>query len=154
MSGRWPERDFVAQMRNAGLRMRLKLLATLIVCVSFLTQFGASLSGASAARDGTLGRLWCHKQISVAATAKSAPTKSVEAPLGDKSAPNGAPFSHDHGSCSFCQLGVDAPPFDANVLAPRIVGISWRTAKAETESPLPRYVFNRGAPARAPPSQA
>jgi hypothetical protein len=131
----------------AGRRMRKKLLATLIVCVALLTQIGASLSGAAAARDGIAGGLWCHKQIAAAYAAKA----GAATPPGDTSAPNGAPASHDHASCSFCQAGVDAPTMDAAWPAPRIVAFSRRLALL-APAPVFAPVFNRSAPARAPPS--
>jgi hypothetical protein len=144
-------RDFWTDRRTP---MRSKLIATLIICVSFLTQIGASLSGAAAARDGFGGRLWCHNQIvSQIGAAKAAVANEATTPR-DAPAPKGAPVSHDHGSCSFCQAGMDAPTIGAAVIAPRHVKLTWRAALAEAEAPVFRSALNRGAPARAPPSLA
>jgi hypothetical protein len=127
--------------------MRSKLIATLIICVSFLTQIGASLSGAAAARDGFGGRFWCHNQIvsqivSQIGVAKAAVSNDATTPR-DAPGPKGAPVSHDHGSCSFCQAGVDAPTIGAAVIAPRLVKLTWRTALAEADAPVFRSAFPR-----------
>jgi hypothetical protein len=129
-----------------GPLVQKRLLASLIVCVALLTQFGASLWGAAAARDGLPG---CHRSIAWSLTADVKPSDSAgpEAPAQLPAA------GHDHASCSLCQLSFsfiqsDAPVFDAVVVA------HVRVALAEPRAPAPTIVFNRSAPARAPPSQA
>ncbi len=122
-----------------------RLLASLIVCVALLTQFGASLWGAAAARDGLVG---CHKSMAWSATANAATPSDP-----GQAAPAQAPSKPDHACCSLCQLGSgfiqsEAPVFEARAVAYR------RVLLAEPVAPEPLRVFNRGAPARAPPSQA
>jgi hypothetical protein len=126
--------------------VRHRLLASLIVCVALLTQFGASLWGAAAARDGLPG---CHRNIAWSVTAD---VKTSDA--GGSEAPTNLPAAgHDHASCSLCQLSLGftqsvPPAFDAIVVA------HVRVVLAELRAPKPTVVLNRSAPARAPPSQA
>lgn len=123
--------------------MRKKLLASLIVCVALLTQFGASLWGAAAARDGYVS---CHRPLSTEVFSDSALS-------GGKGAPAGAPSTHDHASCSLCQLGFCAlggePPF----FSAEAIRFHWRVAFVETDVAVAPSVFNLNAPARAPPSR-
>jgi hypothetical protein len=129
-----------------GRLVRHRLLASLIVCVALLTQFGASLWGAAAARDGLPG---CHKSIAWSATAAhAAPTEDAGGGTPAQKLPG-----HDHASCSLCQLGFsfihsDAPVFEARVVAHKRVRLG-EPAHVDVVA-----VFNRGAPARAPASQA
>jgi hypothetical protein len=124
--------------------VRNRVLASLIVCVALLTQFGASLWGAAAARDGLPG---CHRNIAWSATA------DVTRPDDGGAAPEQKPAGHDHGSCSLCQLSFgffysETPVFEARVVAHQRVRLG-------EPAPLDVIaVFNRSAPARAPPSQA
>jgi hypothetical protein len=125
--------------------LRKRVLASLIVCVALLTQFGASLWGAAAARDGLVG---CHKNIAWSDTVDLKRSADL-----DRAAPAQKPVGHDHASCSLCQLGFnffhsETPIFEARVLAHA------RVALAEPEIPAPTPVFDYAAPARAPPSQA
>lgn len=122
--------------------MRRRLLASLIVCVALLTQLGASFWGAAAARDGYV---FCHRQIVVAQTQDAPP-----APV--KNAPAGAPLSHDHGSCSLCQLGFSVIGAEPPHFSAQAIRFHWRIAFVERDAPAPRFVFNLNAPARAPPS--
>jgi hypothetical protein len=122
-----------------------RLLASLIVCVALLTQFGASLWGAAAARDGLVG---CHKNI---AYSDRADLRRV--PDADRGAPAQTPAKPDHACCSLCELGFgflgsEAPVFETHVAARRLVRSG---APADMDVIA---VFNRSAPARAPPSQA
>jgi hypothetical protein len=124
--------------------LRTRLFASLIVCVALLTQFGASLWGAAAARDGLPG---CHRSIAWSATA------DVMRPDDASGAPAQKSPGHDHGSCSLCQLSFglfysETPVFEARVLAHQ------RVRLGEPASLDVIAVFNRSAPARAPPSQA
>jgi hypothetical protein len=129
--------------------MRNRLLASLIVCVALLTQLGASLSGAAAAR----GYVRCHMSIAAAAApvsvAQSAADKVAPADL-----PAGAPASHDHASCALCQLGLTAIGADAPVLPARSIKPYWRVARIGFDAPPLLSVFNKSGPARAPPSRA
>lgn len=124
--------------------MPKRFLASLIVCVALLTQLGASFWGAAAARDGVAP---CHQTTSIDAMAGRADGKPMGAPMG-------APAPHDHASCALCQLGfsvVDsAPPIfvQRNVVSQAVV------TAPEPDLPAPRAIFNRSAPARAPPSRA
>lgn len=122
--------------------MRQRLLASLIVCVALLTQLGASLWGAAAAREGYAG---CHKQTAI-----------VLAPdaRNDRPAPFDAPAPHDHASCSLCQLGFTAIDSDAPSLPAGRPASYWRVSAAELAVPPRAKIFNRNAPARAPPFRA
>jgi len=132
---------------NRWRNMRNRLLASLIACVALLTQLGASFWGAAAARDGYAG---CHRRI--------APIAATEAPPAGKGVPSGVPSSmpgpHDHGSCSLCQLGFAVIDGEPPILPSRSVAIEWRIVLLIAETPPLRSVFNRSAPARAPPFQA
>lgn len=119
--------------------MSKRMLASLIVCVALLTQLGASFWGATAARDGYLP---CHREIAVSA--------DLSRDAGRK--PMGAPAPHDHASCSLCQLGFSVVSSDAPLFEARAVAFHSRVALEEPDIPAPRAVFNRSAPARAPPS--
>lgn len=119
--------------------MRKRLLATLIVCAALATQFGASLAGAAAVRDGYAA---CHKFFS-AAGADAAENQRAPAPA--------SPSSHDHAACSLCQIGFNA--IDVNLPA-----LPWPTVEPhrQTVAALPEArpfacEYNRNAPARAPP---
>ncbi|KAF2989656.1 hypothetical protein OGR47_01205 [Methylocystis sp. MJC1] len=121
--------------------MRQRLLASLIVCVALLTQLGASLWGAAAAREGYAG---CHRQAAIVAATDA---------RGGRGAPFGAPTPHDHASCSLCQLGLTAIDSDAPSLPARRLEPYWRIEAAESAaSPLGK-IFNRNAPARASPAR-
>jgi hypothetical protein len=125
--------------------LRTRLLASLIVCVALLTQFGASLWGAAAARDGLPG---CHRNIAWSATVDVAPPDDA-----GREPPRQKPAGHDHGSCSLCQLNFglyysETPVFEARVVAHQRVRLG-EPAHLDVIA-----VFNRSAPARAPPSQA
>ena len=125
--------------------LRKRVLASLIVCVALLTQFGASLWGAAAARDGLVV---CH--TSIASSDTLGPTRIDQV---DRGAPAQTPVGHDHASCSLCQLGFtffrsETPVFEARVLAHARIRLS------EPEIPAPTPVLTYSAPARAPPSQA
>ena len=128
--------------------MRRKLIATLIICITLVMQFGASLSGAAAARDGFSASPWCHKQS--AAIAAASPAASVD----EKTAPGGAPGTHDHASCSFCQIGFTAALFETTVFEALAIEPYRRIALIVPETPKRGFSFNRSAPARAPPSLA
>ncbi|PPD42658.1 MAG: hypothetical protein CTY15_11905 [Methylocystis sp.] len=121
--------------------MRKRLFASLIVCVALLTQLGASFWGAAAARDGYAG---CHKQslFSLAAAAQTSGEKGVPA----------APATHDHASCSLCQLAFAAIDADPPALPARSIKPAWRIAFVAAEPPPRPTALNRSAPARAPPS--
>jgi hypothetical protein len=119
--------------------MRNRLLASLIVCVALLTQLGASLWGATAAREGYVG---CHRQI--------APYAIAGAPVSDAGAPVGAP-AHDHASCFLCQLGLSAVDSDAPTLPARLLTPIWRFALSKPDASPRLHALNRNAPARAPP---
>ncbi len=119
--------------------MRKKLLASLIVCVALLTQIGASFWGAAAAREGFAP---CHRQIAV----------SLADHADGKSPPSGGPVSHDHASCSLCQLGLTAIGAAAPVLPARSIGPQWRMSPSPADAPPPLARFNKSAAARAPPS--
>jgi hypothetical protein len=122
--------------------MHKRLLASLIVCVALLTQLGASLWGAAAARDGYAG---CHKSVAIHKIANAGV-------LGDTATPGEAPTPHDHASCFLCQLGFTAISSGAPLLPMARLQLYWRVAMdAPGGSPRPN-VFNRNAPARAPPS--
>jgi hypothetical protein len=122
-----------------GGLVRKRLLASLIVCVALLTQLGASFWGAAAARDGIAP---CHRVMTVSATTQGdAAGKST-----------GAPAPHDHASCSLCQLGFSVVNSDAPVFVAENLAYHFRVALTEPDFPAPRAVFNRSAPARAPPS--
>jgi hypothetical protein len=125
--------------------LRIRLLASVLICVALLTQFGASLWGAAAARDGLPG---CHRSIAWSTNADVTRPDTVgnEAPA-QKSA------GHDHASCSLCQLSFglyysEAPVFEARLLTHRRVPLG-EPANLDVIA-----VFNRSAPARAPPSRA
>jgi hypothetical protein len=126
--------------------LRTRLLASLIVCVALLTQFGVSLWGATTARDGFPG---CHRPVDgYAAAAVVDP-----APAASQKAPAQTPAKPDHACCSLCELsfgflGSDAPVFETHVAVRRLVRFG---APADMDVIA---VFNRSAPARAPPSQA
>lgn len=123
--------------------MRQRLLASLIVCVALLTQLSASLWGAAAAREGYAG---CHKQTAIVAAPDAG---------NDRSTPFDAPTPHDHASCSLCQLGFTAIDSDAPSL-PAAPPAPYRQVAAAAESAVPPHarIFNRNAPARAPPFRA
>jgi len=128
-----------------GAPLHRRLLASLIICVALLTQFGASLWGAATARDGVVG---CHKTIAWTAMADVGPSGDT-----DREAPAQSPSKPDHACCSLCQLSFgffksEAPVFETRAVAYR------RVLLAEPAAPAPLTVFNRSAPARAPPSQA
>lgn len=123
--------------------MSKRVVASLIICVALLTQLGASFWGAAAARDGMTP---CHRVMTVAA-AVSTPGQDD---AGGK--PANAPVTHDHASCSLCQLGFSVVSSDAPVFEARPVVFYSRISLAESESPAPRVIFNHSAPARAPPS--
>lgn len=125
--------------------LRKRLLASLIICVALLTQFGASLWGAAAARDGVVG---CHRSVAWSATADV--SRSAEE---GRATPAQAPSKPDHACCSLCQLSFgfftsEAPVFETRAVAYR------RVLLAEPVASAPLTIFNRSAPARAPPSQA
>lgn len=122
--------------------MHQRLLASLIVCVALLTQLGASLWGAAAAREGYPG---CHRQTAIVAATDA---------RDDRGAPFGAPAPHDHASCSLCQLGVMAIDSGAPSLPARRLEPDWRLESTEWAAPPPRKIFNRNAPARASPALA
>lgn len=128
--------------------MRRKMIATLIICVTLVMQFGASLSGAAAARDGFADSPWCHNQAAVVDAA--APADRVS--FNGKTSPGGAPLEHDHASCSFCQIGFTAALLETSVFEALVIEPYRRIALIEPASPATRVVFNRSAPARAPPS--
>ncbi len=128
---------------NAGRLMRKRLLASLIVCVALATQLGASLWGAAAARDGYVG---CHRSPAFSVSLDEAsPASRTESPVP-------ASQTHDHASCSLCQLGFSVIDPVAPVLQAEPVVFHTRVARVETDTPPTRVVFNRSAPARAPPS--
>jgi hypothetical protein len=118
--------------------MSKRVVASLIVCVALLTQLGASFWGAAAARDGIAP---CHRVITVASAAQDAAGQ-----------PSGAPAPHDHASCSLCQLGFSVVSSDAPVFVAETLVFQSRVALPEPDALSPRAVFNRSAPARAPPS--
>lgn len=122
--------------------MRKRLLASLIVCVALLMQIGASFSGAAAARAGDAP---CHRQVAAMADAVAPDV------AGGKSLPTGAPVSHDHASCSLCQLGLTAIDSVAPVLPARAVAPEWRVSLKWADPPSSRPPFNKSAPPRAPP---
>lgn len=122
--------------------MRKRLLASLIVCVALLTQIGASFWGAAAAREGYAP---CHRRAVAIADAMATDV------AGGKSLPTGAPVSHDHGSCSLCQLGLTIIGSDAPVLPVRAVAHAWRVSTNWTEARPPGFAYNKSAPPRAPP---
>lgn len=122
--------------------MRQRLFASLIVCVALLTQLGASLWGAAAAREGYAG---CHKQTAIVAAPDA---------RNDRRAPLDAPTPHDHASCSLCQLGFTAVDSDAPSLPAGRQAPYRQVAAAESAVPPHARIFNRNAPARAPPFRA
>jgi len=128
-----------------GAPLHRRLLASLIICVALLTQFGASLWGAAAARDGVVG---CHKSMAWSTT-----TDFGRAGEEGRATPAEAPAKPDHDCCSLCELSFgflesETPVFETQAVAYR------RVLLAEPVTPAPLVVFNRSAPARAPPSQA
>jgi Protein of unknown function (DUF2946) len=134
----------VLSMRNRNTvgraDMSKRVVASLIVCVALLTQLGASFWGAAAARDGIAP---CHRVMTVSTTtAGDAAGKST-----------GAPAPHDHASCSLCQLGFSVVNSDAPVFVAENLAYHFRVALTEPDLPAPRAIFNRSAPARAPPSR-
>jgi hypothetical protein len=126
-----------------GHTVRNRLIASLIVCVALLTQFGASLWGAVEAREGLPN---CHRNIAWSATA------DVTRPdVARHEAPAQKSAGHDHGSCSLCQLSFglfysEAPVFEARVVTHQRVSLS---EPADLDVIV---TFNRSAPARASPS--
>ncbi|QGM96885.1 hypothetical protein [Methylocystis parvus] len=128
--------------------MRKRLLASLIVCVALLTQLGASLSDAAAAR----GYVRCH--MAVAASASVSAVESAAEKAAPAGVPAGAPAPHDHASCALCQLGLAAIDAHAPVLPARSIKPYWRVARIAVDAPPLLSVFNRSGPARAPPSRA
>jgi hypothetical protein len=132
--------------RSQGQAFRLARRGrTLIVCVALLTQFGASLWGAAAARDGMVG---CHKSIPYSSAVEY--SRTVDA---GRETPAQTPAGHDHASCSLCQLGFSFIQSEEPVVEERLLAHR-RVSLVEPAIPAPIVVFNRGAPARAPPSQA
>ncbi|WP_424360849.1 hypothetical protein [Methylocystis parvus] len=122
--------------------MRKRLLASLIVCVALLTQIGASLWGAAAAREGYAP---CHRSAVALADGVASGV------AGGQSLPTGAPVSHDHGSCSLCQLGLTVIGGEAPVLPVRAVAHAWRVPADWVEAHPPGFAYNKSAPPRAPP---
>jgi hypothetical protein len=133
------------QLSHLRHPLRNRLLASLIVCVALLTQFGASLWGAAEAREGLHN---CHRYIAWSSTADI--TRSDEA---GQHAPARKSAGHDHGSCSLCQLSFGLFYSEAPVFKARIV-THQRVVLCEPAGLDVIAVFNRSAPARAPPSQA
>jgi hypothetical protein len=118
--------------------MRKRLLASLIVCVALLTQFGASFWGAAAARDGYVG---CHRAVNALAA-------------DDRTAPGQVPPAHDHESCALCQLGFAVVDSAGPLLPVRAVAFAWQSRLPAVQQPPFLAVLNKSGPARAPPSRA
>ncbi len=122
--------------------MQKRLLASLILCVALLTQFGASLWGAAVARDGYVG---CHKQPSAIAIADARG-------VNDGDAPPGAPAPHDHLSCFLCHLGFTAIDNAAPALS-ALPLLPYRRITLVEPDVCPRSAaLNWNALARAPPA--
>jgi hypothetical protein len=118
--------------------MRKRLLASLIVCVALLTQLGASFWGAAVARDGDMG---CHRVVIALAS--------------DDSAGSGhTPPAHHHESCSLCQLGFAMVDSEGPLLPVRAIAFVRQSRLPAVQEPPVLSVFNKGGPARAPPSHA
>jgi hypothetical protein len=122
--------------------LRKRLLASLIVCVALLTQFGASLLGATEARAGLIG---CHESV-----AWSSPAERSAEP---RRVPAQTPVRHDHASCYLCQLGFSIVRSEAPNIETRVVA-HHRVRLAEPQPPAPITVLNYSAPARASPFPA
>ncbi|MGJ0393202.1 MAG: hypothetical protein ACR650_10725 [Methylocystis sp.] len=124
--------------------MRKRLFASLIVCVALLTQLGASLWGAAAARDGYTG---CHKQAPAFAIADARGAN-------DGDAPSGAPAPHGHATCFLCQFGFTAIDTASPALSARPL-LPYRRVTLVGPDACPRSAaLNWNALARAPPPSA
>ncbi len=119
--------------------MSKRVAASLIICVALLTQIGVSLWGAAAARDGVT---LCNRDTLVSAMAPGRPADH----------PTNAPASHDHAACSLCQLGFSFISGEAPYFVVETLAYQHRVALVEPDVWAQRAIFNRSAPARAPPS--
>lgn len=122
--------------------MRKSVIAALVICVSLLAQMAALVHVAAPVHDGSSPGVACHTQIVVSQARQSA--------AGEQR--GGAPAQNDHVSCPFCQAGF-APALDDPAGAPfQRIAFSWRVASVAAPAPAKRFILNRAAPPRAPPS--
>jgi hypothetical protein len=107
-----------------------------------------SAASVATSQDGAAGFAFCKPH---AAQAENAPDAVRLA--GSEQRPAGEDPRHDHHSCSICQLGMSATPLDPLALFSFVLNQDWRRSKfVPRVEPVLSFRFNRGAPARAPPS--
>ncbi len=141
--------------------MRRKLLASLIVCVTMLTQVAAPMAGVASTGSGLVAMdVWCKAQA-LLAQRWSQPRSNLTTRRPDGAKRGFAkdltseelPVSQqDHASCGFCEASVDASPVGWAAPEARIVEIYEKLSFEHARETIAAIALNRSAPARGPPA--